>query len=95
VLVNDPALAAGAATRLTASGVTTDDAFRSYGADDFSHYCGVTRGLMLFIGTAPPDAADAPGLHHEGFLPPDRMIGRTAEALLAGYLAAIRTTVTP
>jgi amidohydrolase len=95
VLVNDPALAAGAATRLTASGVTTDDAFRSYGADDFSHYCGVTRGLMLFIGTAPPDAADAPGLHHEGFLPPDRMIGRTAEALLAGYLAAIRTAVTP
>jgi amidohydrolase len=95
VLVNDPALAAGAATRLTASGVTTDDAFRSYGADDFSHYCGVTRGLMLFIGTAPPDAADAPGLHHEGFLPPDRMIGRTAEALLAGYLAAIRTVVTP
>jgi amidohydrolase len=95
VLVNDPALAAGAATRLTASGVITDDAFRSYGADDFSHYCGVTRGLMLFIGTAPPDAADAPGLHHEGFLPPDRMIGRTAEALLAGYLAAIRTVVTP
>ena len=95
VLVNDPALAAGAATHLTASGVTTDDAFRSYGADDFSHYCGVTRGLMLFIGTAPPDAADAPGLHHEGFLPPDRMIGRTAEALLAGYLAAIRTVVTP
>jgi amidohydrolase len=95
VLVNDPALAAGAATRLTASGVTIDDAFRSYGADDFSHYCGVTRGLMLFIGTAPPDATDAPGLHHEGFLPPDRMIGRTAEALLAGYLAAIRTAVTP
>jgi amidohydrolase len=95
VLVNDPALASSAAARLTASGVTVDDAFRSYGADDFSHYCGVTRGLMLFIGTAPPDAADAPGLHHEGFLPPDRMIGRTAEALLAGYLAAIRTAVTP
>jgi amidohydrolase len=95
VLVNDPALAAGAATRLTASGVSTDDGFRSYGSDDFSHYCGVTRGLMLFIGTAPPDATDAPGLHHEGFLPADRMIGRTAEALLAGYLAAIRTAMTP
>jgi amidohydrolase len=92
VLVNDPALAAGAAAHLTAAGVTTDATFRSYGADDFSHYCGVTRGLMLFVGTAPPDG-DAPGLHHERFLPPDRMVGRVAEALLAGYLAAIRTAL--
>jgi amidohydrolase len=95
VLANDPMLAAGAAAHLTAAGVVTDDGFRSYGADDFSHYCGVTRGLMMFIGTAPPDAEDAPGLHHEGFLPADRMIGRTAEALLAGYLAAVHATVTP
>jgi amidohydrolase len=93
VLVNDPALAAHAARRLAATGVTTDDGFRSYGADDFSHYCGVTRGLMLFIGTAPPNAEDAPGLHHEAFLPMDRMIDRTADALLAGYIAAIRTAV--
>jgi amidohydrolase len=93
VLVNDPALAADAAGRLAATGVTIDAGFRSYGADDFSHYCGVTRGLMLFIGTAPPDAEDAPGLHHERYLPADRMIARTADALLAGYLAAIRTAV--
>lgn len=92
VLVNDPALAAEAAARLTATGVTIDDGFRSYGADDFSHYCGVTRGLMMFIGTAPPDAADAPGLHHDRFLPADRMVGRTADALLAGYLAALPLT---
>jgi amidohydrolase len=89
VLVNDPVLAAGAAERLAATGVTTDDGFRSYGADDFSHYCTVTRGLMLFIGIAPPDTTDAPGLHHDRFLPPDRMIGRTADALVAGYLAAV------
>jgi amidohydrolase len=95
VLVNDPALAADVAGLLAASGVRTDPGFRSYGADDFSHYCGVTRGLMLFVGTAPPGAAGAPGLHHERFLPADRMIGRTADALLAGYLAAIRTAVTP
>jgi amidohydrolase len=93
VLVNDPALAADAATRLAASGVTTDATFRSYGADDFSHYCGVTRGLMMFVGTAPVDGSDAPGLHHERFLPPDRMVGRVAEAMLAGYLAAIRTAM--
>jgi amidohydrolase len=92
VLVNDPALAAGAAARLAATGVPTDDGFRSYGADDFSHYCGVTRGLMMFIGTAPPGAADAPGLHHDRFLPADRMVGRTADALLAGYLAALPLT---
>jgi amidohydrolase len=93
VLVNDPSLAADAAARLTAAGLITNATFRSYGADDFSHYCGVTRGLMLFVGTAPPDATDAPGLHHERFLPPDRMVGRLADALLAGYLAAIRTAM--
>jgi amidohydrolase len=91
VLRNDPALAADAAGRLAATGISVDHGFRSYGADDFSHYCEVTRGLMLFIGTAPPDASEAPGLHHERFLPPDDMVGRTADALLAGYLAAIRT----
>jgi amidohydrolase len=93
VLVNDPALASDAAGRLTDDGVTVDAGFRSYGADDFSHYCDVTRGLMMFIGTAPPDATDAPGLHTERFLPADHMVGRTADALLAGYLAAIRTAV--
>jgi amidohydrolase len=95
VLVNDPALAADAAGRLAATGLTVDAGFRSYGADDFSHYCGVTRGLMMFIGTASAGEQDAPGLHHERFLPADRMIGRIADALLAGYLAAIRTALTP
>jgi amidohydrolase len=93
VLVNDPALAADAAGRLAGDGVTVDAGFRSYGADDFSHYCEVTRGLMMFIGTGSPDAADAPGLHTERFLPGDHMIGRTADALLAGYLAAIRAAI--
>ena len=93
VLVNDPALAADAGGRLTDEGVTVDAGFRSYGADDFSHYCEVTRGLMMFIGTASPDTTDAPGLHTDRFLPGDHMIARTAEALLAGYLAAIRTTL--
>ncbi len=91
VLENDPELATDAALRLTATGTTVDRSFRSYGADDFSHFCAETRGLMLFIGTAPPESTDAPGLHSERFLPPDYMVGRAAEALLAGYLAAIRT----
>lgn len=95
VLENDPVLAADAAGLLAATGVTVDHGFRSYGADDFSHFGAVTRGLMLFVGTAPPDAEDAPGLHNERFLPPDEMIGRTADALLAGYLAALRTVRAP
>jgi hypothetical protein len=50
---------------------------------------------MLFVGTAPPGGGPAPGLHHERFLPEDRLIGQITDALLAGYLAAIRTTLTP
>ncbi len=92
VLENDPVLAADAAGLLAATGVTVDHGFRSYGADDFSHFGAVARGLMLFVGTTPPGTENVPGLHHGRFLPPDEMIGRTADALLAGYLAAIRTT---
>lgn len=88
VLENDPMLAARAALRLAGMGATVDTGFRSYGADDFSHYCGVTRGLMLFVGTAREGATDAPGLHHEEFLPDDALVGRVADAYLAGYLAA-------
>ncbi|MFF5262827.1 hypothetical protein ACFY4C_28185 [Actinomadura viridis] len=88
-LHNDPALALGAAHHLADLGVPVDGTFRSFGADDFSHYCHVTRGLMLFVGTAARDASpDAPGLHHPEFLPGDSLIGRVADAYLAGYLAA-------
>jgi amidohydrolase len=90
VLHNDPILAADAAVLLAETGVSVERGFRSFGADDFSHYGAVTRGLMIFVGTTPMGAEDAPGLHHERFLPPDETIARTADALLAGYLAAVR-----
>ncbi|GAA3970195.1 amidohydrolase [Actinomadura viridis] len=91
-LHNDPALALGAAHHLAGLGVPVDGTFRSFGADDFSHYCHVTRGLMLFVGTAARDASpDAPGLHHAEFLPADPLVGRVADAYLAGYLAACET----
>jgi amidohydrolase len=88
VLDNDPALAHAAAPLLAAAGLDVEHGFRSFGADDFSHYCHAARGLMLFVGTATGDPDTAPGLHSAGFLPPDDTVATVAEALLAGYLAA-------
>ncbi|MEV6900138.1 amidohydrolase [Amycolatopsis sp. NPDC051372] len=89
VLVNDPALAAAAQTWLLDGGADVDVDFRSFGADDFAHYCGTgTRGLMLFVGLG--DTAGAPSLHDEVFLPEDAAVGQVARALMAGYLAALQ-----
>jgi amidohydrolase len=88
VLDNDPALAGQAAEWLTELGVPVDTGFRSYGADDFSHFGQVARSLMLFVGTARDASLEAPGLHHSRFLPDDAVVGRVADAYLAGYLAA-------
>jgi amidohydrolase len=88
VLDNDPALAAGAQRWLRHGGFTVDDKFRSFGADDFAHYCGgATRGLMLFVGLG--DTAGVPSLHDDRFLPRDEAIVQVAHALVAGYLAAV------
>jgi amidohydrolase len=67
-----------------------DDAWRSFGADDFSHFCAGHRGLMLFLGVdagAPTDDGRRPGLHSPRFLPGDEVVGEVAAALVAGYLA--------
>ena len=91
VLRNDPELARAAAPWLARSGAEVDDTFRSFGSDDFAHFCVSRRGLMLFLGVegGPPDTTGArPGLHSQRFLPPDRTVGEAAMALLAGYLAA-------
>jgi amidohydrolase len=90
VLANDTELARGAAPWLSRAGMVVDDTFRSFGADDFSHFCADHRGLMLFLGVegSPPgpDGRRA-GLHSPRFLPGDEVVGQVAEALLAGYLA--------
>lgn len=88
VLVNDPDLAVAAASWLRGSGHTVDETFRSFGADDFSHYCHRTRGLMLFVG-AGEGRTGSPGLHSDRFLPGDALIEPVAQALIAGYLGAI------
>ncbi|WP_020657727.1 M20 metallopeptidase family protein [Amycolatopsis benzoatilytica] len=88
VLVNDPALAAAAQTWLVRGDADVDVDFRSFGADDFAHYCGSgRRGLMLFVGLG--ETAGASSLHDEIFLPEDDAVGQVAHALLAGYLAAV------
>jgi amidohydrolase len=85
VLVNDPVLASRAAALLTTMGHPVTREFRSFGSDDFSHYCEHTRGLMLFVGTG---AANG-GLHEPTYLPDDRYVETTADALIAGYCAAV------
>ena len=88
VLSNDPALAAGAQRWLRRAGIGVDEQFRSFGADDFAHYCGgETRGLMMFVGLG--DTAGVPSLHDERFLPRDDAVAQVAHALVAGYLAAV------
>ncbi|MBA3340034.1 MAG: amidohydrolase [Geodermatophilaceae bacterium] len=88
VLSNDPDLAGAAASWLRGSGHTVDETFRSFGADDFSHYCHHTRGLMLFVGTDDGQLGN-PGLHSDRFLPADALVEPVAQALIAGYLGAI------
>jgi amidohydrolase len=46
--------------------------------------------MMLFVGTADPDAVlgSAPGLHHPAFSPDDAMVGEVARALLTAVVAA-------
>ncbi|RSM47904.1 amidohydrolase [Amycolatopsis balhimycina DSM 5908] len=88
VLDNDPGLAEGAQHWLRHAGFVVDDMFRSFGADDFAHYCGGgTRGLMMFVGLG--DTAGVPSLHDERFLPRDEAVTQVAHALVAGYLAAL------
>ncbi|MET8848777.1 amidohydrolase [Amycolatopsis sp. NPDC004625] len=92
VLDNDAALASGAQQWLRHAGFTVDDQFRSFGADDFAHYCGGgTRGLMMFVGLG--DTAGVPSLHDERFLPRDQAVTQVAHALVAGYLAALDAPV--
>jgi len=90
VLANDPALARATLPWLSRGGAPVDDSWRSFGADDFAHFCAGHRGLMLFLGVdGGPAGADGrrPGLHSPRFLPGDDVVGQVAAALLAGYLA--------
>jgi amidohydrolase len=83
-LRNDPALAHAAAAALRAEGYDVVDDFRSFGADDFAHYSERLPTLMMFVGVD-----GGAGLHDPRFLPPEDAVDSVAEALLAGYVAAV------
>jgi amidohydrolase len=83
-LTNDPELASRALPILEAMGHQGTAEFRSFGSDDFSHYCEQARGLMLFVGTGSVGG----GLHDPTYLPDDGYVGVVADALVAGYCAA-------
>ncbi|HET9828535.1 MAG TPA: amidohydrolase [Nocardioidaceae bacterium] len=84
-LVNDEHLATRAFLLLEEMGHPVTAEFRSFGSDDFAHYCAGTRGLMMFVGTG--DAGG--GLHDATFLPADDYVATVADALVAGYCAAV------
>jgi amidohydrolase len=84
-LVNDGHIASHAYLLLEEMGHPVTVEFRSFGSDDFSQYCETTRGLMSFVGTG--DAGG--GLHDATFLPDDGYVATVADALIAGYCAAV------
>jgi amidohydrolase len=83
-LRNDPALAQAAAHVLRTEGYPVVDDFRSFGADDFAHYGERVPALMMFVGVD-----GGAGLHDPRFLPPDDAVDTVADALIAGYVAAV------
>jgi amidohydrolase len=85
VLANDVVLAVRAGEILTELGHAVIPTFRSFGSDDFSAYCERVRGLMVFVGTG----ADRGGLHDTSYLPDDAYVATVADALIAGYCAAL------
>jgi amidohydrolase len=85
VLVNDVGLAVRAGEVLTELGHAVDPTFRSFGSDDFAAYCEKVPGLMVFVGTG----AERGGLHDASYLPDDGYVATVADALIAGYCAAL------
>jgi amidohydrolase len=84
-LHNDPGLVAAVRARLARGSVPVAEEFRSCGSDDFAAYGEVVPSLMMFLGVVD----GSPMLHDARFLPPDRLVGEAAAALLAGYLGGV------
>ncbi len=86
-LRNDPTLVAAVRVRLAGGTLPPAAEFRSCGSDDFAAYGEVLPSVMMFLGVAD----GSPMLHDPRFLPPDRVVGEVAAAMLAGYLGAVDT----
>ena len=87
VMVNDTDLATSVTAALERHGFVNGRPLRSCGADDFAFYSTAFPSLMVFLGTG-SGAADAPGLHHPQFLPPDTAVEQVARAMLVAYAEA-------
>jgi amidohydrolase len=85
VLANDVELAVRAGEILGELGHSVVPTFRSFGSDDFAAYGEHARGLMVFVGTG----AERGGLHDASYLPDDVYVASVADALIAGYCAAL------
>jgi amidohydrolase len=84
-LVNDQHLATRTHLLLEELGHPVTSDFRSFGSDDFAHYCDHARGLMVFVGTGSAGG----GLHDATFVPDDGYVATVADALVAGCCAAM------
>ncbi len=84
-LVNDQHLATRAHVLLEEMGHQATADFRSFGSDDFANFGGHARVLMAFVGTGTQTGR----LHDATFLPDDSVVALVADALIAGYGAAI------
>jgi amidohydrolase len=91
VLENNTDIARATAPLLRRLGVEVDDTLRSAGSDDFSYFSQKMPSLMMFVGTH----GGAERLHSAAFAPSDEHVGQVARALLAGYLAAATTLISP
>ncbi len=91
-LRNDPRTAATATSWLATLGLPTAP-FASCGSDDFATYGEILPILMMFVGTG--TGPGSPMIHDAHFLPPDGTVREVALALMAGWLAAVETFLTP
>ena len=85
VLVNDVGLALRAGAILTELGHSVRRRSGRSAPTTSRRYCESVRGLMVFVGTG----AERGGLHDASYLPDDAYVASVADALVAGYCAAL------
>lgn len=92
VLVNHERLACDTRSILTRFGVSLAPDLRTCGADDFSYYAQLHPSLMMFVGVRNIGQESAVSLHQATFCPPDDSLINLADALIAGFAGACRTS---
>jgi amidohydrolase len=88
ILENDPAIVARARGLFADAGLTSADAWRSYGSDDFAFFGELAPLAMAFVGIDGAPGFERRPLHHPELLPPDDAVGAVARVLAVLYVAA-------